>query len=174
MRELRAAASSVGPAVGALLFAAGLMQARRLATGDIQAARQAARTSGSTRMAVGGLMAARPQLFARLLHGNANPDATTRLLLRMFAVREIALGLGTLTAAVANRDVRRWLLVLSLVDTGEALALLPALRRREVGRGAGTAFVAADLGSSASGVGVLTQIIREQRRSVPTTRTDAR
>jgi hypothetical protein len=113
-------------------------------------------------------------MFARLLHGNANPDATTRLLLRMFAVREIALGLGALTAAVANGDVRRWLLVLSLVDTGEALVLLPALQRPAVRRPAGLAFVAADLGSSASGVGVLTQIIRDRRRSMPATRTHAR
>jgi hypothetical protein len=174
MREVKAAASSVGPAVGALLFAAGLMQARRLATWDIQAARQAARTSGSTRVAVGGVFAARPQLFARLLHGCPSPDPTTRLQIRIFAVREIALGLGALTAAVANRDVRRWLLVLSLVDTGEALVLPLALRRNTVPHRTGIAFVAADLGSSASGVGVLTQIVRDRRRSMPATRTDAR
>ena len=120
MREVKVAASSVGPAVGALLFAAGLMQARRLAaTGDVQATRQAARSIGSTRVAFGGLFAARPQLFARLLHGCPSPDPTTRLQIRIFAVREIALGMGTL-AAVANGDVRRWLLVLSLIDTGEA------------------------------------------------------
>ena len=77
MCELRAAASSVGPAVGALLFAAGLMQARRLATGDIQAARQAARTSGSTRMAVGGLMAARPSCLPDCC--TATPIPTRRL-----------------------------------------------------------------------------------------------
>jgi ABC-type branched-subunit amino acid transport system permease subunit len=66
-------ATLVGPAVGAFLFAAGLMQARRLATGDVQATRQAARTIGSTRVAVGGLFAARPQLFARLLNGGPSP-----------------------------------------------------------------------------------------------------
>jgi hypothetical protein len=33
-------------------------------------------------------------------------------------------------AAVANGDVRRWLLVLSLIDTGEALVLLPAAASR--------------------------------------------
>ena len=78
MREVSGPASLLGPAVGAFLFAAGLMQARRLATGDVQATRQAARTIGSTRVAFGGLFAARPQLFARLLHGCPSPDPTTR------------------------------------------------------------------------------------------------
>jgi hypothetical protein len=77
MREVKAAASSVGPAVGALLFAAGLKQARRLATGDVQATRQAARTIGNTRVAFGGLFAPR-QLFALLLHSCPSPDPTTR------------------------------------------------------------------------------------------------
>jgi hypothetical protein len=76
VREVSSPASLLGPAVGAFLFTAELMQARRLATGDVQATRQAARTIGSTRVAFGGLFAARPQLFARLLHGC--PDPTTR------------------------------------------------------------------------------------------------
>jgi hypothetical protein len=71
----------------------------------------------------------------------------------IFAVREIALGMGTLMAAVASGDVRRWVLVLSLIDTGEAPVLLPALRRRAIPPATGIAFVAADLGSSGSGVG---------------------
>ena len=56
-------------------------------------------------------------------------------------------------AAVANGDVRRWVLVLSLIDTGEAPVLLPALRRRAIPPATDIAFVAADLGSSAAGVG---------------------
>jgi len=48
VREVSSPASLLGPAVGAFLFAAELMQARRLATGDVQATRQAARTIGST------------------------------------------------------------------------------------------------------------------------------
>ena len=174
MREVSGPASLLGPAVGAFLLAAGLMQARRLATGDVQATRQAARSIGSTRVAFGGLFAARPQLFARVLHGCPSPDATTRLQIRIFAVREIALGMGTLMAAVANGDVRRWVLMVSLIDTGEAPVLLPTLRRRAIPPATGIAFVAADLGSSGSGVGVLTQIIRDRRRSVPATKRAAR
>ncbi len=42
-------------------------------------------------------------------------------------------------AVVANGDVRRWLLALSLIDTGEALVLLPALRRRAIAPATGQA-----------------------------------
>lgn len=170
MYQQRRRTSWAGPAVGVLLFAAGLSQARRLASGDAHDAQRAARTSGITRMAVGGMIAARPELFVKLLHGTASRDAATRLLVRIFAVREIAVGLGTLMAATANRDVRRWLLLLSVIDTGEALVLLPAVWRRTVPAATGIAFIAADLGSSVSGIGVVTQIIRHAEDGAPATK----
>jgi hypothetical protein len=82
--------------------------------------------------------------------------------------------MGTLVAAVADGDVRRWVLVLSLIDTGEAPVLLPALRRRAIPPATCIAFIAAELGSSGSGVGVLIQIIRDRPRSVPATKRAAR
>jgi hypothetical protein len=102
----------------------------------------------------------KPELMARLLHGKGAADPATRLHLRMLAIREIALGVGTVMALGTERDVRRWLLLLALVDTGEALALVPAIRRRTVRPSVGLAFAAADLGSSAAGIGVLTQMVR--------------
>ena len=87
--------------------------------------------SAAPRAAVGGLLAAGPQLFAELLHGRPGPTRQPALQIRIFAVCEIALGMGTRMAVVANGDVRRWLLALSLIDTGGA-GLLPALRRRAI------------------------------------------
>ena len=161
MHRLRSRTNWTAPVIGGLLFAAGLLQAHILAVGEPGSARHAAGSTGPIRLVTGSLLVIKPELMARLLHGKGAADAATRLHLRMLAVREIALGIGTVLALRAERDVRRWLLVLALVDTGEALVLVSAIRRGTVPTAVGLAFTAADLGSSAAGMGVLTQIVRE-------------
>lgn len=165
MYRRRSKTSWTAPAVGGVLFAAGVLQARKLVGGGPGSARQAARSTGPTRIAIGTLLAMKPELLARLLHGTGSVDAETRLHLRMLAVREIALGVGTVLALGTERDARRWLLALALVDTGEALALAQASRRGSVRPAVGLAFATADLGSSAAGIGVLIQLVRERRRT---------
>lgn len=162
MHQRRLKTGWAAPALGAVLFAAGVGQARKLAAGGVGVAQRAARTTGPTRIGIASLLLAKPQLMARLLHGNDHADGKTRLTLRMFAVRELALGVGTLLGAGTGSDVRRWLLVLALVDTGEALILLPAIRRGTVAPTAGLALVVADLGSSTAGAGVLVQLLKER------------
>ena len=165
MHRLRSRANWKAPVVGGVLFAAGLLQARNLVSGRPGSARQAARSTAPTRIGIGTLLVIKPELMARLLHGKVSVDPATRLHLRMLAVREVALGLGTVLALGTEQDVRRWLLVLALVDTGEALALVPTIRRGTVSPAVGFAFVAADLGNSATGMGVLTQLVRDRRRT---------
>jgi hypothetical protein len=64
------------------------------------------------------------------------------------------------TAARTRRDTRPWLLALSLIDAGEALVVLDAVRRRTVAFAPGLAFVAADAGSAIAGAGVIVQMRR--------------
>ena len=163
MHQRRSKTRWTAPVVGGGLFAAGVLQARKLVGGGPDTARRAARSTGPTRIGIGTLLVIKPELMVRLLHGKGADSPTTRLNLRMLAVREIALGIGTVLALGTERDVRRWLLVLSLVDTGEALALVPAIWQGTVPRAVGLAYAAADLGSSAAGIGVLLRMIRDRR-----------
>jgi hypothetical protein len=77
------------------------------------------------------------------------------------SAREIALDIGTVLALGTERGVPWWLLGLSLVDAGEALAFVLAIWQRTVPPAVWLAYAAADLGGSAAGFGVLIQMIRD-------------
>ena len=52
---------------------------------------------------------------------------------RLFAAREIALGLGTLNALRSGADVRPWVVAAAIGDAGDAAAFVSAARERSVG-----------------------------------------
>lgn len=145
---------------GGVLFSFGLVEARRLATGDDADARRAANTTGPTRAVAGALLLARPRVLATVLANDPSAAAASPWLARMVGTREVVLGLATVTASWKRQDVRPWLLVLSLIDAGEALILVDAVWRRTVRRAPGAAFVAADAGSAAAGLGLIAQMRR--------------
>jgi hypothetical protein len=157
------ASSLPAPIAGGVLFSLGIAQARRLANGTAVDARRAATVNGPARTLAGALLLIRPEIPHRILH--TVPESTTpHWLSHMLAVRETILGLCTYRAGRTGNDVNSWLLALALVDAGEALIVLHAIRRHEVRLAPALAFVAADAGSAATAVGVIVQ----QRRAAHT------
>jgi len=114
-----------------VLFSLGVAQARRLANGTDADARRAARTIGPTRAIAGALLLIHPDALLRLLR-TVPASTSPRWLAHMIGVRETILGLCTWTAGRTGRDVSLWLLAPTLVDAGEALVVLHAMRRHEV------------------------------------------
>jgi hypothetical protein len=131
----------VAGVAGAALFGLGLREAVRLRDADLELARSRARQLGATR----GLSAA----------GRAGG-----WLSRMLAVREIAVGIGTMQQHADDADPWPWLMTVSAIDGAEALVLLTALRRDAIDRPGGWAFVAADAGSAAALVARIAHIRR--------------
>jgi hypothetical protein len=162
---MTSAARVLAPAAGAALFALGLGEARRLATGSDADARRAAMSMGPTRAVAGAMLLARPRSLTRLLGGSEATATGPPWLVRMVAVREIVLGMSTLACGHARQDVRPWLLAISLVDAGEALVLVAAVRRKAVATVGGLAFAAADAGSAATGLGLVVRDLREHHET---------
>lgn len=106
------------------------------------------------------MLLARPEVLAKMLGTDGPAVSSAAWLGRMIGVREIVLGLATTSASRTREDVRPCLLALSLVDAGEGLVLLEAVRQRNVGLVPGLAFVAADAGSAMVGAGVLAPMRR--------------
>jgi hypothetical protein len=108
------------------------------------------------RTAIGLSVLARPELLVRGLGGDSGTARRTGWLARMFAVREIALGAGTLVAlrpGAADRSAARlWLVASAVTDAVDAAAMVAAIRAGQVavpaallGAGTATASVAAHL-----------------------------
>jgi len=96
---------------------------------------EAARLLGVVRMAVGAVLLVTPRLGARLWTGERNPSATTVLAARGMGGRDLALGIGLVTALEKGTPARGWLeagVVADASDTFGALVSsgeLPLLRR---------------------------------------------
>jgi hypothetical protein len=96
---------------------------------------EAARLLGLVRIAVGAVMLVTPKLGARLWTGERDPSATTVLAARGMGGRDLALGIGLVTALEKGTPARGWLeagVVADASDTFGALVSsgdLPVLRR---------------------------------------------
>jgi hypothetical protein len=148
----------VAGAAGATLFSLGLREAIRLRDADPELARSRARQLGGTRIAAGIVLLLRPQLLTAAL-GLSAAGKAGGWLSHMLAVREIAVGIGTVQHA-RDADPWPWLMTISAIDGAEALVLLTALRKDAIDRPGGWAFVAADAGSAAA---LLTRISHIRR-----------
>ena len=140
---------AVAATAGAALFGLGVREAVRLSDADIELARSRARQLGATRIAAGIVLLGRPQLLTAAL-GLSAAGRAGWWLARMLAVREIAVGIGTIAASRPATDPWPWLMTVSAIDGAEALVLLTALGRNAVDQAGGWAFVAADTGSAAA------------------------
>src|SRR6266496_5385632 len=113
---------------------------------------QTIRSLAGVRMAIGTSAWATPRLAGKAfgLHSDSNPQSP--YLARLFGVRDLALGIGTLTTT--GESQRRWLALGLLCDAADAAAgvlagragYLPKLPTVLV---TGTALVAAGLGAAA-------------------------
>jgi hypothetical protein len=86
------------------------------------------------------------------LAGSESPTGTALLLMRTIGIRDLVLGLGTVTAAQAadQTDARRWTkatLASDALDTVVSLAAMRAIGRRDslLAAGLAFAFVCGDL-----------------------------
>src|SRR5512133_796722 len=138
---------AVAAAAGAVLFSLGLREALRLRDADLELSRSRARQLGTMRIVAGLVLLVRPQLLAAALGLSAAGEAGWWLS-RMLAVRELAVGTGTVAASRSTADPWPWLMTVSAIDGAEALVLLIALHRNAVDKPGGWAFVAADAGSA--------------------------
>jgi hypothetical protein len=78
----------------------------------------------------------------------------------MLAVRELAVGTGTVAASRSTADPWPWLMTVSAIDGAEALVLFTAVRRKAVDQPGGWAVLAADAGSAAA---LITRIVHLRR-----------
>jgi hypothetical protein len=95
------------------------------------------------RAVLGLVMLVAPGLAGRAVFGPAGATSTARALSRMAGVRDLVLGVGTLTALNETDHGPDWLGMCAAADAGDALALLlgPGLTARA--RLAGLSAVAA-------------------------------
>lgn len=86
---------------------------------------QAARGLAVGRTFAGAAAWLAPDLAARMLGAAEGP--TSRFALRLFGVRDVAMGVGYLTASAVEQQ--RWLAIGMVVDAADAVAALAAQRQ---------------------------------------------
>jgi len=86
-----------------------------------------ARVLAAMRIAIGAVAFVAPGLSTRPLFRDSSPTAPAKVLTRVFAVRDIALGVGTLRALRENRDPQSWTRLGALCDAGDVAAMTLAI-----------------------------------------------
>ena len=92
-----------------------------------------ARLFAAGRVAAGAAVLLRPEALARALRVDSGTARRTSWLARMFGIRDLALGAGTLFALTWGRQPLPWLLASAASDAVDATALGSGLRSRQVG-----------------------------------------
>lgn len=110
------------------------------------------------RVAIGAAMFAAPKLAGRAFIGEAARSEGAQVALRAFAVRDLALGVGTLAALDDPERSHNWVEAGIIADAGDFLAI--GIGRRALGPVTSLAMMA--MASSASAAGLW---LREQFRA---------
>ncbi|MGB3356075.1 MAG: DUF4267 domain-containing protein [Mycobacterium sp.] len=124
----------------------------RVAERGTRAARTGVLSLAAMRIAIGGLAWARPEVAATLF-GLPRPDAQSRYLWRLFGVRDVLIGLGTVTST--GRRHRTWAGVGLACDVADGAA--GALGRNDVPRNTAAAMVGVPAAAVAFGAWALTR-----------------
>lgn len=103
------------------------------------------------RIGIGGLAWANPELTSKLF-GFTAPDGQGRYLWRLFGVRDVVVGLGTVTSSGERR--RTWARVGLACDVADGAA--GALGRNDVNRVSATAMIGVPAAAVAFGAWALT------------------
>lgn len=108
------------------------------------------------RLAIGGVAFASPALGAKLFRLDADGNPQLPYMARMFASREVALGILTLTAPAT---VRRQLIALGVaVDAADTVAAIQAVRSGAVSPMVGVGLTAPAIGAVGAGIaGLVTE-----------------
>lgn len=86
--------------------------------------RDLARLLAWTRIGIGAVTALMPSAFVRAWTGRAQPAFPTNMLGKGFGARELAIGVGLLTALESGGNVKPWLLASAAADAGDAVGTL--------------------------------------------------
>ncbi len=97
---------------------------------------------------VAGLLA--PRLAGRVMGLDAASAGSARFVMRLFATRDLALGLGTLAVSEPGERAR-WLGMTAAIDAADAAAALTAAARGQIRRS--SAYALAALATSAAAYG---------------------
>jgi peptide-methionine (R)-S-oxide reductase len=92
-----------------------------------------ARLFAAGRVAAGAAVLLRPEALARALRVDTSTARRTSWLARMFGIRDLALGAGTLFALTRGGQPLPWLLASAASDAVDTTALGSGLRSRQVG-----------------------------------------
>ena len=117
-------------------------------------ARQIATALAAGRVAIGTAMFAAPGLFGKGWIGDDAERPGTQLIMRVAGIRDLVLGLGSLTALSSGQDAKRWLEAGIVADAGDATAAI-------LGRGEASALTVAStavLAAGAAGAGVYARV----------------
>lgn len=91
---------------------------------DPARAAQLARATAAFRFLIGVVAVVAPRLSGRLLFHDASLPASSVVVMRMFGIRDAALGLGALLAARRSPSaVRGWVEAGALCDAGDVMAM---------------------------------------------------
>jgi hypothetical protein len=107
---------------------------------------------GIARVGVGLALFARPAALPQAVGVDRVSARRVAWVVRLFAVRDAALGAGTAYAVVRRQPVRPWLAASALSDAADAAALAAAVRGRHVGAVRGAAVALFALGGAAASV----------------------
>ena len=86
--------------------------------------RDLARLLAWTRIGVGAATALMPSTVVRLWAGEKQPSFPNNMLAKGFGVRELALGIGLLTALSNAGHAKPWLMATAAADAGDAVGTL--------------------------------------------------
>ena len=110
---------------------------------------------GGGRIAIGVSFLSSPVTFLRLIGLDTASATRVTWLARTAGVRDVALGLGTLVAAVTGRDGTSWLLAGAACDAVDAVVIGAAAREGRISRFRGALVTAGAVASVAVGVAAL-------------------
>ena len=109
--------------------------------------RERARVMGTARIVVGASMFLAPKWAGRTWVGRDADTPGAKTITRGFGARDVAIGIGLLSALEDGKGAGRWLLLGAVADGGDALSTLlswprlPRLARLTIFAGAATACV---------------------------------
>jgi hypothetical protein len=105
-----------------------------------RAARLGVALAGLGRVGVGAALLARPASLPRAVGVDSISARRMAWVVRLFAVRDAALGAGAVHAVLTGRPARPWLLAQAISDGSDAVTMGVAVRQRQLSAGRGVAL----------------------------------
>lgn len=133
------------------------------AVAGVRSARSIALAIGAGRLVMGGVFLAYPAVSTRMLGLDSATAARVGWLARMAAVRDAALGAGTLATTAARRGQTAWLLAGALTDAGDAGVIALAARSGRLSPGRAYLVAGGALATALAALGSAAGMVRGRR-----------